>query len=467
MNITMDPKDQKRRRLFLEGNIMKGVLSVCLPMAFFQFINEMFRVVDLLITSQISPESVSAVSFFNQLANSVASVGNGLSIGAGILIAGYYGAGNYQLLKKTVNTVFCLVGIAAVALASILIFASDWVLKLANTPADMVDIGLNYYRVVMLNLIFQFINNVYIAVEKARGNGPKIMRINFLIAAVKFVLSALFVLVLKQGIVMVAVATLMANGLVTIICMINLRHSEDVFGLSFRYVCLRWSFVKRILEISLPVIAEKFAFSAGKVVVNSVGVEYGTQTVGALGVSNSVSALSTMPAASIGDGGAALIRQNIGNQNPDRALQVFRSVFLVDVVWGTAGFLLTWMCLDPLLHIFARGDEAFATLIKEVFLLEMASNVFLAVHAAVMALLYAFGHTRLTFLINFSRLFVVRIPLLFFLKCCTSLPGGTAMGLVMMLSNAATGILSLIIAALVLNKEFGAGWMKKLRAGSV
>lgn len=464
MKLTVDQEDAKRRQLFLEGNIMRGVISVCLPMALFQLVNELFRVVDLAITSQISPESVSAVAFFNQLNNSMVSVGTGLSIGAGILIAGYYGAGEYDNLKKTVNTTFFMSGLASVVMVITLIIGSDWIMALANTPDELVEIGLNYYRVIMINLIFVYINNVCIAIEKARGNGPKIMKINLLMAGVKFLLSAVFVIILKQGVVMIAVSTLLANMLVTGICIFNLRKREDAFGLSFRYICLKLSFLKRILSISVPVIAEKFAFSAGKVVVNSVGVEYGTQTVGALGVSNTVSALSTVPAGSIGDGGAALIRQNIGNSNPDRALKVFRSVFIVDVVWGVLGFLLTWMFLDPILTVFAKGDMIFAALIRQVFMLEMTSNVFLAVHAAIMALLYAFGHTKLSFLINFSRLFVIRIPVLILLKTFTTLSGGVTMGMVMMLSNAATGILAMIVAAAVLRREFGKVWVKKLFA---
>mgnify|MGYP006876721058 CR=1 FL=1 len=79
MGLQVDPKELKKRQFFLEGNIPKAVLSVCLPMALFQLINELFRVFDLVITSQINPESVSAVSFFNQLNNSIVSVGTGLS----------------------------------------------------------------------------------------------------------------------------------------------------------------------------------------------------------------------------------------------------------------------------------------------------------------------------------------------------------------------------------------------------
>lgn len=169
MGLQVDPKELKKRQFFLEGNIPKAVLSVCLPMALFQLINELFRVFDLVITSQINPESVSAVSFFNQLNNSIVSVGTGLSIGAGILIAGLYGAGEYERLKTTVNTTFFMAGAAALVLVAGLILGARPILRLANTPAQLVEIGLNYYRITALNLFFTFFNNVYIAIEKARA----------------------------------------------------------------------------------------------------------------------------------------------------------------------------------------------------------------------------------------------------------------------------------------------------------
>ena len=61
MALTVAEKDLKKRELFLEGNILKGVLTVCVPMAAFQLLNELFRVFDLAITARINPESVAAV----------------------------------------------------------------------------------------------------------------------------------------------------------------------------------------------------------------------------------------------------------------------------------------------------------------------------------------------------------------------------------------------------------------------
>ena len=463
MAITITKKDLQKRELFLDGNVLKGVLMVCMPMAAFQLLNQLFRVFDLAITAQINLDSVTAVSFFNQLNNSVAAVGTGLSIGAGILIAGYYGAGNYESVKKVVNTTFFLSVAGATVLAAVLILSGKWVLRLANTPEELVEVGGDYYRVIMANLVFSFFNSVYIAVEKARGNGGRILAVNLIMAITKFGLSGIFVLVFHQGVVMVAWSTLLSNLLVTILGVYHLRNPQDVFGFSLEYVKLERSFIQKLLYISLPVIAEKFAFSTGKVVVNSVGVDYGTETVGALGISNSISALSTVPAGSIGDGGAAIIRQNVGSGKRDRALQVFRSVFIVDVAWGTLGFLLTWIFLDPILVVFSNGDTAFAQLIRQIFVLEMISNIFLAVHAGIMALLYAFGYSKLSFGINFARLFVFRIPILFALKWFTTLSGGTAMGVVMMISNGLTGLFSVLVGVAVLRKQYGSSWLTLIK----
>lgn len=198
MALTVAEKDLKKRELFLEGNILKGVLTVCVPMAAFQLLNELFRVFDLAITARINPESVAAVSFFNQLNNSVTAVGTGLSIGAGILIAGFYGAADYENVKKTVNTTFFLAVGGALLLAISLILSGKWVLRLANTPEELVEIGWNYYRVIMVNLVFVFFNNVYVAIEKARGNGGRILGVNLLMAAAKFTLSGVFVLIFPQ-----------------------------------------------------------------------------------------------------------------------------------------------------------------------------------------------------------------------------------------------------------------------------
>ena len=383
-------------------------------------------------------------------------------MGAGILIAGAYGAGDFEGVKRNVNTSFALAFLMAMTLSIGLIGCSPLVLRLANTPAEIAQTGLAYYRCEMLGLVFTYFNNVYIAIEKARGNGKIILKLNILLAIVKFSLSALFVLVFHCGILMISVATLLANMVITVCGLFRLRHKNDVFGISLAYVDIRFCAVRKLLHISLPVMAEKVAFSMGKVMVNSIGVAYGSGVIGALGVSNTMSSLSTMPPNSIGDGGAAVIRQNIGAGNKQRALMAFRCIFVVNIILGIAGFALTLLFLSPLVTVFSNGDAAFGLQIKEVFTLEMCSNIFLAVNASVMGLLYGFGYTRISFLLNFARLFIFRLPLLIAVQQFSSLPGSTAMGVVMMVSNGVTGLVSLLIAGNILHKEYGKSWAKQI-----
>lgn len=461
-DLKLNKKDKKKRELILTGSIWKSVVLVCFPMALYQLINQMFRVFDMYITSHISTTAVSAVSFFNQLSNTFSSFDGGLAIGAGIIIAGYYGAGKYAKVKEAVSSVFAFVILVAGGLAAILIAFSPVVMKLANTPDDLKEMGYKYYIVMMVNLVFMAINSIYICIEKSKGNGRMILIVNFVLTVVKVILSSFFVFYLKMGITMVAVATLLANATVSLIAIIRLSKKGDIFGFSFKCVSLRWRTLKEIVIISLPVMAEKFSFSFGKVMVNSIGVFYGTNTVGALGVSNNMSAISTVPPTSIGDGGSAIIRQNTGAGNNNRVIPVFRTVLIINILYSLIGLIITWVFLDPLTSAFSNKDEVFRQLAKSIYSVEMISNVFLAVHASVMALLYGLGYTKLSFLINFSRLFIFRLPVLLFLRYFTALDGATVMGLVMMISNALTSLLAAIIGAVIINKEFGINGFKDL-----
>lgn len=458
----LSPKNNAKRQLLLNGSIWRGVFSVCLPLAAFQLIQQLFRIVDLSITAHISVHALTAVSFLSQLSNTFGAVGTGFAIGVGIIIAGHYGAGEYTKVKQVVNSVFALTLLVSVVLAAILIAFAPVILALANTPPAVKELGMAYYICEMAGLVFVYLNAVYIAIEKARGNGKIILWLNIILAVVKLSLSALFIFVLQQGIVMVSVATLIANFVVAGIGFLRLRESSDVFGLSLSYVSLRWKTLRSTILISLPVMAEKIAFSAGKVMVNSVGTAYGAEVVGALGVSNSISSISTMPPSSIGDGGAAIIRQNLGAGNKHRALKVFRSILIINLVFGMIAFLATLVFLDPLVAIFSKGDMDFAQLIKQIYLFEMISNVFLAVNASVMGLLYGFGYTKISFAMNFARLFVFRLPLLIFLQHFTAMEGGAALGIVMMVSNGATGLTALLVGVVVIYRQYGWNGFKEL-----
>lgn len=250
---------------------------------------------------------------------------------------------------------------------------------------------------------------------------------------------------------MMAVATLVAHMALTIIGIWDMLKPSNIFRLSIKEIELSKRMIWPILVLGIPIFFEKFAFSFGKVIVNSMSVAYGGTVVGALGVSNNIGGIITGASGGFQDGESAIISQNIGNKDFIRALDAFKKTLAISLIVGVIGFILTGVFGDQLIAIFSRGDLEFAKEIKNIFQYERYALITLTVASASMGFLYGFGYTKLSLLINFMRLFAFRIPILFGLQRFTNL-GSQGVGIAMMSSNLLVGILSLTITLRVIWK---------------
>ncbi len=451
MSNVLSNKDSKRRQFVLEGNIWEVVLSISIPLAIYNGFNHLFVLFDSLMASHIGSEVVSAVAYLSQIKNTVTAIGAGLSVGGGIIIARYYGAGDIENAKKNVNTLFFLAtSIGLILLVTIVPFTKP-ILRLLNTPEELISVGSSYFAIEIIMIVAIFINNVYIAVEKAKGNTKKILHLNLMVLGVKLTLTALFVYVLNYGITMMAVATLLAHLLLTVIGISSMLKSDNVFRLSFKSVDLSKKIIWPIINLAIPIFFEKFAFSFGKMIVNSMSTLYHSMVVGALGISNNISGITTSITNGFQDGETSIISQNLGNKNPERALDAFKKTLIVSVFIGFIGFLLTGVFMDSIVGLFAKGDIKFAKEIKDIYKYERYALIGFTIASSVLGLLYGLGYTRLSLAINFIRLFLFRIPTLYFLQRFTNV-GSKSVGIAMLVSNGSIGVISVIVCFIVIQK---------------
>lgn len=161
-------------------------------------------------------------------------------------------------------------------------------------------------------MVISFFNNVYIAIERARGNSKRILNLNMVVIGLKLALTALFVYVLNCGINMISVATIISQTFLLAAACKNLNQKDNAFGFSLAAISLKPEVTRPMIALSIPVIVEKVAFSFGKVIVNSMSTIYTPLTVGALGISNNIGGFTTMPQNGFQEGGSAIISQNLG-----------------------------------------------------------------------------------------------------------------------------------------------------------
>lgn len=444
-SMTYEEKELERRKNILEGNEWRVIFSISMPIVIYNSLSQLFQFVDTLIAATMGPTVVSIVSFISQISVMLAAIGSGLGVGGGIIIARHFGAGNMEMVRKRISSIlFLTFSIAALMLVALIPFAKQF-LKLLNMPQELFDGGTKYFIIEITGLIFLFINTIYFSIEKSRGSTKTYMWCNILFIALKTSLNFLFVFILKGGMLMLPLATLISNGVITIIALLTLTSKKNPFKISLKSCSFDKPFLKTLTGLSLPIFLEKFIFAFGKVIVNSMCAFYGSSVIGALGVSNRLGGLSTQPPGGFQEGETALISQNLGNKNLRRALSIFYKVFLINLVFSLICFIITGIFQDPLVTLFAKDDVAFAASIAKIYYYERLDTILIAVNTSVMGLLYGFGKTKIALYINMVRLFIYRIPTLYFFIHFTNL-GIEAVGIAMLVSNGLVGITSGAIA---------------------
>lgn len=449
LKATLTARDERFLEQSLNGSVWKVILTIGTPLALYQGLNQFFIILDTMMASHISKESVSAVAYLSQLNLILSAVGGGLAVGAGIQISRAYGEGGLSLVRKRVSSLYAICFAVGLAMLILIFPFIDAFLHLAGTPDELITVGSRYFSVELLGMVIVFLNNVYIAVERARGNSRRIMILNLLVIALKLSLTAIFVYALQGDLVMIAVASLISQAALLIFGLKNSMGGDGAFSFSKDAISMDRHVTKPMITQSLPVIAEKALFAFGKSIVNAMSTVYGATMVGALGVSNNLGGITTNPQNGFQEGAAAVISQNYGAGKYERVLRAFYATLTVNAILGAVISGLELWQLELLSRLFDSGNADFHREIMLVYRYEALGAVPLGVNAAVLALLYGLGKTKLTLLLNFARVFLFRIPVFWFLQNHTAL-GEMSVGVVMLVSNLSSGIMAAIVSVVVI-----------------
>ena len=453
-------KDTKRREQILNGNLVYAIISICAPIFLYNLFNSFYSVIDAVVVARIDPTSVSAVAMLSQIQHLLSSLGSGVAAGGGIIVARLFGAGNMDEARYHSNQIISLSTIIVAVLLAICVPLANPIMHFSGVPNELIEIGTGYFIVQILTLAFMFYNSVFMAMQKAKGNTKIMFWLNILSMIIKLSLSLLFIWGMKKtDIVWVAVATMIGQAVMFGILLCMMLKKNNIFIVKFDEFKLNAGVCKKIFAISFPIFLGKFIFSFGKVSVNGMCKEYGPLVVGALGVSNNVNGLATTPINSFEEGTSTIISQNLGAGNQERALKTFRYSFIMASALGIIGYvLIRFLLQDQIIGLYnqnelAEGAAEFLELIKSIHRYDSLSILALAVNSAVLGVLYGYGKTKMTMLLNISRVFLFRIPILWYLQTFHREIGAEAAGISMGISNICIALASLICLGIFLWKN--------------
>lgn len=440
------------REYSLSGNLYSLIIQVGTPLAVFALFNCLFSILDTMMASHLGTIDVSAVAYLNQLRMILNAIGSGLITGSMILINRAYGAGDNAKVSILMNTLIRLLMALSVLFILMIPFVPD-ILRAIGTPEEFIKEGSLYFRILLIASALNFINLVYINIEKTRGRTGVIMVINIASMVVKLGLSAFFIYVLDKGITFIALATLITYSLFAAYSLTHIFDRSSIFYVNPRLIFKgKKEYTKSLIGISYPVAIEDSTFSLGKVVVSSLAASYGAEMIGALGISNNMCGIASNFENGFSDASSAIVSQNYGAKKYDRAIKAYVANIVITFTVSLIALAFLFMLDEPLIRLFSTSrsglDASFHDTISRIFLFDAFSCLGIALNGAGMDFLLGLGRTKITLVLNFVKIFVLRIPVLFILQRFIS-DGATALGIMMLISNVGVSIPTTIICACV------------------
>lgn len=329
--------ENKGTRL-LEGSIWKGIVSFAIPMFLGNLFQQLYNTVDSLIVGKfLGSEALAAVTSSGSLIFLMVGFFNGIAMGAGVVISKYFGAKDYDNLKKAVHTDVAFGLVAGGLLTIIGLILAPQMLLWMGTPADVLPNSIAYFRTYFAGSLAFVMYNIVMGILQATGDSKHPLYYLIFSSVVNVVLDLLFVGVFRWGVASAALATAISQATSALLCFIRLVRTKDVYQVHIREIRFHSQMLKQIISIGLPTGMQNSIIAIANVVVQSNINAFGMLAVAGSGVYSKIEGFVFLPITCFSMSLTTFIGQNLGAKQFDRAKKgarfgVICSVFLAEVV---------------------------------------------------------------------------------------------------------------------------------------
>lgn len=319
----------QRIRNMTEGSPTRLLVGFALPLMAGNVFQQLYTVVDTAVVGQVvGVKALAALGAADWLNWLVLSVIQGFAQGFSILMAQYFGAKDYRRLSQSIGVSAALCGIAAVGMLVISQLAAAPVLRLLNTPGDILGDSLLYLRIIFGGIPVVAAYNLLASILRALGDSKTPLYAIVVATVVNIALDLAFVMGFHWGIAGAAAATIIAQGISTVYCYINVRKISllEMRPADFRPdpgMCLA------LLKLGSPVALQNGIISVGGMVVQSVINRYGMLFIAGFTATNKLYGLLEIAATSYGYAVTSFVGQNLGGGLIKRIKQGMRSAAVI------------------------------------------------------------------------------------------------------------------------------------------
>jgi putative MATE family efflux protein len=409
----------------LEGPILRSLLTLAVPIALANVLQAAYQLIDAFWVGRLGGSAVAAVSVSTPIMFLTIGVGAGLAIAGSTLVAQYYGARNSDMVDHVAGQTLLMIVVVSIVLGGVGYLGAPVILRLMGVAPDVYTGALGFMRVSFVGLVFNFFFFMFQSLMRGVGEAKLPVYIVFGTVVLNFILDPPFIFgwgpIPRSGVMGAALATVATQSLAAAVGLVVLLGGRYGIHLAWRDFVPDPAYIKRAFLLGFPASIEQSARALGLTVLTFLIASFGTITMAAYGVGSTILQVVMIPAMGLSMAVSALVGQNIGAGNVDRAAQIGRLGswlgFWILTGLGALAFLFApqlvafFVPSDP--HVISEG----ATYLRIMAL----SWGFLGAQFSMTGVLRASGNMVMTMVLTLVSQWVLQFPLAYVLSMHTAL----------------------------------------------
>ena len=404
------------------GDPWKRIVVFTIPMLIGNIAQQLYSTVDSIVVGKyVGDNALAAVGSAGPILNLLLVLFMGVSMGTSIMVSQYYGAKQREELSLTIGNSITLTALASLIIMVVSLFVTRPLLELLNTPDSIIDWCHSYLLILFLGSMGSAFYNILSGVLRGLGDAFSALVYLLIATVINIALDVLFVAQFNMGVSGVALATIIAQAVSSILCFLRLKKMTDVFDLKPSYMKLRGKFSGGIIRLGLPSGITQAIFSMAMIVVQSLTNSFGEQFIAANVIIMRVDGFAMLPNFSFGTAMTTYAGQNVGARNMERVTKGAKQ--------GTLIAVLTSATLTGLILIFGRGLMGIFTETAELVDLARSMMNIIAVGYIAMAVTQSLsgvmrgaGDTMTPMWISLITTVAIRVPVAYGIAYLTRTP---------------------------------------------
>lgn len=401
---------ENQANVLLEGSIRRGILKFAFPIFLGSLFQQLYNMADALIVGNFAGDTaLAAVTSVGSIVFLFVGFFTGMYQGMGVVIARYFGAKDQVNIRKSVCTAVVFGAISGVFLSLVGVLASNIIVKMVDTPAEVYQESVTYLKIYFCGSLFTAFYNTTCGICRALGDSKRPVHYLIIASIVNVILDIIFVGGLQWGVSGAAFATVIAQATSAGFCIYRVTHlgnnsiiikkiKEDYDG----------NLLKQMINVGFPTGVQNSVISFANVVVQANINAFGTAVMAGNGAYSKLQGMVFLPIEALGMANTNFISQNLGANQVERVKKGAKFAVTFACVSVEIIGVFAFIFAPQLIAMFGGGAESIAVGVMKIRI-DAFFYCFLAYAHSVAAVMRGAGRAKVPMFIMLGIWCVMRV----------------------------------------------------------